>query len=103
LRDSVRLRAFGGHDPLVEYKKEGLVMFKKMESNIKADVVKVISSFLNDVKDNKQILNVTNGQNTQITDINKADVAKDIDFKDVSRNDLCPCGSGKKFKKCHGK
>ncbi len=103
LRSSVNLRAYGQRDPLVEYKKEGLSMFKKMESNIKADVVKVVSSFLNDVKDNKQILSVNGGQNTQITDINKVNAPRDIDFKDVSRNDLCPCGSGKKFKKCHGK
>ena len=87
LRDSVRLRAYGQRDPLVEYKSEGHRMFQRLldtiESNIAQTMLKVsLKSQPNQPGDNSRTIPAKDG---------------------VGRNDPCPCGSGKKFKKCHGK
>lgn len=99
LRGSVNLRSYGQRDPLVEYKKEGLSLFKQLEISI-GDVV---SDNIN-----KVIINESNIENnTRIRDVqvvenipNKKE--ENISNKKVERNDPCPCGSGKKYKKCHG-
>ena len=87
VRDSVRLRAFGGRDPLVEYKNEGHKAFgnllKMLEANIAENILKAG-------------INVENKQKPQSH-------AVESNKKEIGRNDLCPCGSGKKYKKCHGK
>lgn len=98
LRNSVNLRAYGQRDPLVEYKKEGLSMFKKMEIDIQDSVIKLLSKIEDDFKNN-YIKDVASDLNSTIV-LEGNPVS---DFKNVSRNDPCPCGSGKKFKKCHGK
>ena len=83
LRDSVRLRAYGQKDPLIEYKKEGYKMFKKLLSDVEITVAKTI-------------LNVKfSPTGTQPT---PHPVVKSIEKH--KRNDPCPCGSGKKYKKC---
>lgn len=81
LRDSVRLRAYGGHDPLVEYKNEGHKMFQRLLEEIDMSIANSI--FKANLQPQKQSLPVAPGA-------------------DVGRNDPCPCGSGKKYKKCHG-
>jgi len=87
LRDSVRLRAYGQRDPLVEYKSEGHRMFQRLldtiESNIAQTMLKVSLK----------------SQPNQSGNSFPTRPAKE----GVSRNDPCPCGSGKKYKKCHGK
>lgn len=103
LRSSVNLRAYGQREPIVEYKKEGLVMFKEMENIFREEVLNLAqninienaSHLKKEVEKPKQtlILNQTEA---------KIGVAKDTGEKEVGRNDLCPCGSGKKYKKCHG-
>ncbi|MDD5098454.1 MAG: preprotein translocase subunit SecA, partial [Candidatus Pacebacteria bacterium] len=91
LRDSVRLRAFGQRDPLVEYKKEGFKMFNELLSNYESVLANTIM---------KAALN-TNGKQTQTEEASKrSDVVKG---EEIGRNDPCPCGSGKKYKKCCGK
>ncbi len=103
LRSSVNLRAYGQREPLVEYKREGLLMFREMEqafleqtssliSNIKTDNVQI--NLVEEEK--KETVYVTNQNNTIPN--NSTSSNKD----EVGRNDLCPCGSGKKYKKCHG-
>ena len=84
LRDSVRLRAYGQKDPLVEYKNEGIKMFRSLLGSIQAAVVNTIYKI-------------------SLGPAQPAPVSIQSGGAKVGRNDPCPCGSGKKFKKCHGK
>ena len=87
LRDSVRLRAYGQQDPLVEYKNEGHKMFRGLLSTIESSIINTILRVsLQSVGEKK---------------IGLATEAPRSGAK-VGRNDPCPCGSGKKYKKCHG-
>lgn len=107
MRSSVGLRAYGQRDPLVEYRKEGLRLFKEMEASIDEEVVKLVPHLVNkqfateetEVREIKRAADsITSQTDTQIQS-----AEQDNKYKNVGRNDLCPCGSGKKFKKCHGK
>jgi len=86
LRDSVRLRAYGQRDPLIEYKSEGHKMFQKLLSQIETTVANTILKVTVEEKP-AQPVGVPSRQSSQQT-------------KKVGRNDPCPCGSGKKYKKC---
>ena len=90
LRQVIGLRQYGQKDPLSEFKKEAFVLFEGLLNKIKNDVVKILLN-LNIVvsKENKNEDSKNNNENSN-------------DFKKVGRNDKCPCGSGKKFKHCHG-
>jgi len=88
MRSSVRLRAYGQRDPLVEYKNEGLRMFRQMESAINHTIAEMVLK-IGVQGDEKQIRN------------SKLEIRNSSNK--VGRNDPCPCGSGKKYKKCHGK
>lgn len=88
LRSSVRLRAYGQRDPLVEFKREGLRLFKDLEANIFAEVLKLISTLGAAPARAEEVEVITTGPTEP--------------GQTVGRNDLCPCGSGKKYKKCHG-
>ncbi len=90
LRGSVNLRAMGGKDPFYEYKKESFDYFDEMLSNQNEKVLKTLF--------NMQLLsnNETNENEKKITDTRR------IISKKVGRNEPCPCGSGKKYKQCHG-
>lgn len=89
LQESVRIRAYGQHDPLIEYRRESYEMFKGLFANFEDWI---FNNFSKVTEQN----NMVSG-----TSENKIDLKK-INDK-VGRNDLCPCGSGKKYKKCHGK
>ncbi|MFA5086566.1 MAG: preprotein translocase subunit SecA [Candidatus Paceibacterota bacterium] len=91
LKDSVRLRAYGQRDPLVEYKKEALIMFKELLENYEKTLIESIM---------RATINVGSAP-TQMQEASQRSetVAKD----ETGRNDPCPCGSGKKYKKCCGK
>jgi preprotein translocase subunit SecA len=110
LRNSVNLRAYGQRDPLVEYKKEGLKLFKEMEENIENTVtenMKKLSEF-GDVSDEQkeienQALKITGVTDTDNTPQPPSYIKRGEDGNKLGRNDPCWCGSGKKFKKCHGK
>jgi len=84
LRDSVRLRAYGQRDPLVEYKSEGHRMFQRLLAQIENDIVQMIFN----VRLKEQPLQTT--QQSVIP----------ISKNNLGRNDPCLCGSGKKYKKC---
>lgn len=107
-RSSVGLRAYGQRDPLVEYKKEGLRLYTQMQNSINEQVLKVIPNIGGEMKAPEQevLQEVASGANSLTeSDGSKGRViAKRVDpkFANVGRNDACPCGSGKKFKKCHG-
>ena len=98
LRNSVNLRAYGQRDPLVEYKKEGLRMFHEMQDAIAMHIERIIP----------QIIQETGEHATrQMQQVGKqagalAAAGEQAVSKKVGRNDPCPCGSGKKYKKCHG-
>ncbi len=91
LRQVIGLRQYGQKDPLSEFKKEAFVLFEGLLEKIKIDLIKFLLN-LNIVVSNQE---------------EKREVAenKDINLKEekkVGRNEKCPCGSGKKFKHCHG-
>jgi len=93
LRDAVKLRAYGQKDPLVEYKREAHQMFKKLLETIDFNIAKFI--FQAQLKPQNEKINLIKNS-SQNTDFNSKE-------KKVGRNDPCPCGSGKKYKKCCGK
>ena len=90
LRSSVNLRAMGGKDPFYEYKRESFDYFDEMLSNQNEKVLKTLF--------NIQLLSNENNKNPN-KDNQKT---RRIITKKVGRNEPCPCGSGKKYKQCHG-
>ena len=112
MRSSVNLRAYGQRDPLVEYKKEGLTLFKGMEEASQQEIVKIIPKIvadmyfkepenLKEVHEQAQVIG-GGGDTPSPTSPTKA-FSRDEQGEKVGRNDPCPCGSGKKYKQCHGK
>ncbi len=104
LRDSVRLRGYGQRDPLVEYKKEGFIMFQSLVKEMNKQIVYTIfhiSIQVNQQPNQQQPLKelVTSSASGSV----QTGGAADPKYAGVGRNDPCPCGSGKKFKKCHRK
>ncbi len=103
-RSSVNLRAYGQREPLVEYKKEGLRLFKEMEINFKEQVFSLIKTINADA--NKSVKEPESAP--KYIEIHESDTqaeqeqVKNIEEK-IGRNDPCSCGSGKKYKKCHGR
>jgi preprotein translocase subunit SecA len=91
LKDSVRLRAYGQRDPLVEYKKEALIMFKELLENYEKMLIESIMRASINVQSAPSQMQEASQRNNI--------VAKD----EIGRNDPCPCGSEKKYKKCCGK
>ena len=87
LRDSVRLRAYSGRDPLVEYKNEGHKAFQQLLNMLDAGIAENILKAGFQKQQNLM-------PNSKPVESGK---------KQIGRNDPCPCGSGKKFKKCCGK
>ncbi len=84
VRDSVRLRAYAGRDPLVEYKNEGHKAFSQLQATLESTIAENML---------KAEFTATTRHATPIN------IGADV-FGGVGRNDPCPCGSGKKFKKC---
>jgi preprotein translocase subunit SecA len=107
-RSSVNLRAYGQRDPLVEYKKEGLRLFKEMQ-NVMHDQVRRMIPNIAPISNTDQVvkdseLKEVRTNADEITGGDGSGSASVASKKDgeVGRNDPCPCGSGKKYKKCHG-
>ncbi|MFA6608468.1 MAG: preprotein translocase subunit SecA [Candidatus Paceibacterota bacterium] len=98
LRNSVNLRAYGQRDPLVEYKKEGLRMFRGLEASLRYELTIFIEN-LDGFFASQQAL-----QTQQFVPIipasEKVEKLEGVEKVKVGRNDPCPCGSGKKVKKC---
>ncbi len=104
MRSSVNLRAYGQRDPLVEYKREGLSLFKTMEISIGQEVLKLIPQIEPQVKFFDAPVQLTevkeNGGSVFIEAQKAINIPKTPDGQKIGRNDLCFCGSGKKYKKC---
>ncbi|MBD1223217.1 preprotein translocase subunit SecA [Virgibacillus halodenitrificans] len=103
LRQGIHLRAYGQNDPLREYQMEGFAMFEAMVENIEEEVSKYIMKA--QIRDNLQRQEVV--KDTQAVSGSQEDKKKTnkpyVKKSNVGRNDPCPCGSGKKYKNCHGK
>ncbi|MEK7194587.1 MAG: SEC-C metal-binding domain-containing protein, partial [Patescibacteria group bacterium] len=99
LRSSVNLRAYGQRDPLVEYKKEGLSYFKDMEASIARQIAEFFVALDPNVTFNAPST-TTEKAAMALADVRATPISPEE--KKVGRNDPCWCGSGKKFKKCHG-
>jgi len=111
LRDSVRLRAYGQRDPLVEYKIEGQKMFNQLQAAISSQVANLIFkvSFIQkptpiSIEEKKENwLAASDGESVSSQMQQEATrQTPSAHGPKVGRNDPCPCGSGKKYKKCHG-
>ncbi|MBX4195347.1 preprotein translocase subunit SecA [Candidatus Parcubacteria bacterium] len=105
LRASVNLRAYGQRDPLVEYKKEGLRYFKDLEASVAHQIAEFLIQLNPAVTFHVPQSSVEKGA-VSVADIRSAQsLPEDLPAqagKDIGRNDACWCGSGKKYKKCHG-
>lgn len=102
LKTGIGLRGYNQKDPLVEYKKESYNLFLELINSIKCEAVKtlhIIQFQQEQVKEQTQeIINELNDEN-----LVSWDNATTLGQKKLARNDPCPCGSGKKYKQCHGK
>lgn len=102
LRQGIGLRAFGNEDPVRAYQVEGFDMFEEMTSSIQEDTVKMLMRVKPQEKvQRKEVAKITGTSGGDLGGTGKPQpvVKKD---KKVGRNDPCPCGSGKKYKKCCG-
>ena len=106
LKDGIGLRGYGQKDPLAEYKREGYDMFAGMMDRIKGDTLERLFKFQL-VRGERPEAEVETPRPQQMS-LNRGEAAaapkqpvKRTEEK-VGRNDPCPCGSGKKYKKCHG-
>jgi preprotein translocase subunit SecA len=88
LKTGIRLRGYAQRDPLIEYKNEAFMLFEKLLTSIRDNYINTILR----IEPTPQI-----AQNMPIPSPMGESVPR------VGRNDICPCGSGKKYKKCHGK
>lgn len=100
LKYGIGLRAYGQRDPVIEYKREGFDMFDEMIRNIQQDTVKMLFHI------KKENIAVKREQVAKPTIASHGDEGvkkpKKREVEKVGRNDPCPCGSGKKYKKCCG-
>lgn len=100
LRQGIGLRAMGNEDPVRAYQVEGFDMFEELIETIKTDTVKMLFRVMPQQKMQRQMVAKITGTNSDgETEVKKKPIKKE---KKVGRNDLCPCGSGKKYKKCCG-
>lgn len=100
LRQGIGLRALGNEDPVRAYQMEGFDMFEAMVHNIKIDTVKYLYNLRAEEKvERKKVAKVTGASHGGESPKQKTVVKG----RKIGRNELCPCGSGKKYKKCCGK
>jgi preprotein translocase subunit SecA len=116
LKEGIGLRGYAQKDPLLEYKKEGRALFVEMENSIATDVIKTLfraqvatQSELQEMQERQQRARERQKMLYQQAQVQAAQgsvqgAVKTVrkDTPKVGRNDPCPCGSGKKYKKCHG-
>ncbi|GLC87784.1 preprotein translocase subunit SecA [Lysinibacillus piscis] len=102
LRQGIHLRAYGQNDPLREYQQEGFAMFEDMVASIREDVAKYAMKA--EIQHNLEREEVAKGQAVNPKEDGAPAPKKQPLRKaeNIGRNDMCPCGSGKKFKNCHG-
>ena len=119
LRSSVNLRAYGQRDPLIEYKKEGLLLFQNLEHSYTENVIRLLPQLSAQMFIKREEAQVEEGRDDSVllgdgvrkqaegavaasggsasASSARAPIKK---LTDIGRNDPCPCGSGNKYKKC---
>ena len=104
LRQSVGLRGYAQNNPVVEYQSEGFRMFQAMIGAIEFDVTRTMMKAQIHEQSRENVNERVSTTATGNIQAHQADAnGQEIDFSKVGRNDFCPCGSGKKFKNCHGR
>ena len=101
LRQGIGLRSIGQQDPVIAYTDEGFNMFNEMNAHIKEDTIKYLFNItIEEPVERKQVIDVDHLSSNVDEDANSKTVRKE---DTTGRNDDCPCGSGKKYKKCCGR
>ncbi|HHK7081593.1 TPA: preprotein translocase subunit SecA [Streptococcus pneumoniae] len=103
LRNSVGLRGYAQNNPVVEYQAEGFRMFNDMIGSIEFDVTRLMMKAQIHEQERPQAERHISTTATRNIAAHQASMPEDLDLSQIGRNELCPCGSGKKFKNCHGK
>lgn len=104
LRESIGIRGYGQIDPLQEYQREGRAMFDQVMNSIQKDIVKfLLKGTIQGGTQREAVVEKLRNEHSQATAGNQQKHQTIVKEDKVGRNDLCPCGSGKKFKNCHGK
>ena len=103
LKEGIGLRGYGQRDPLIEYKKEAYGLFEDLTVRISTESVSRL--FKVQVREEREIKKVQRPQRVSYNTGEGAAPATTSrrEGKKIGRNDPCPCGSGKKYKKCHGR
>jgi len=108
LKEGIGLRGYGQRDPLVEYKKESYTLFEDLMGRIEEDTLRFLF-LLQPVEEKKQAEQIERKRRRAEFVLSQQNNGGDgasrqvkRDTPKIGRNDPCPCGSGKKFKKCHG-
>lgn len=101
LRQGIGLRAIGQQDPVIAYTDEGFNMFNEMNAHIKEDTIKYLFNItIEEPVERKQVIDVDHLSSNVDEESDNKTVKKE---ESIGRNDDCPCGSGKKYKKCCGR
>ncbi|VTD03260.1 preprotein translocase subunit SecA [Streptococcus pneumoniae] len=103
LRNAVGLRGYAQNNPVVEYQAEGFRMFNDMIGSIEFDVTRLMMKAQIHEQERPQAARHISTTATRNIAAHQASMPEDLDLSQIGRNELCPCGSGKKFKNCHGK
>ena len=103
LRNAVGLRGYAQNNPVVEYQSESFRMFNDMIGSIEFDVTRLMMKAQIHEQERPRTEHNISTTATRNIAAQQQDIPDDIDLSQVKRNDLCPCGSGKKFKNCHGR
>jgi preprotein translocase subunit SecA len=103
LRNAVGLRGYAQNNPVVEYQSESFRMFNDMIGSIEFDVTRLMMKAQIHEQERPRTEHNISTTATRNIAAQQQDIPADIDLSQVKRNDLCPCGSGKKFKNCHGR
>jgi preprotein translocase subunit SecA len=109
LREGIGLRGYAQRDPIVEYKREAFTLFESMLDSVQEDMAKIMYRVQTQEPPRRRRLTYENvveisADGPQGMGNGQAQMARSVAAADrhgkIGRNDLCPCGSGKKFKKC---
>ena len=103
LRNAVGLRGYAQNNPVEEYQSESFRMFNDMIGSIEFDVTRLMMKAQIHEQERPRTEHSISTTATRNIAAQQQDIPADIDLSQVKRNDLCPCGSGKKFKNCHGR
>lgn len=103
LRQGIHLRSYAQKDPKQEYKKEAFALFTRMLTQIQREVISILCSFRIQTAEEAQAVEDISRQEHNYSVTFEHDEIENFSETKTGRNDPCPCGSGQKFKQCHGK